>query len=397
MAYKYSAVSGRIYRSEIRELLKWTRKEGIISFGGGLPDSALFPIEDIISITREVLEKKGYLALQYGPTPGESDMLDALIQFMGEFDDKAAKENLCITSSSQQGLDILSILFIDEGTPIAMELPSYIGGIQAFSRCGADMRGVPMDDGGMIIEKLEEILKQLDKEGKKPRFIYTIPDFQNPTGVTMTLERRKKLLEIASKREIPIVEDCPYRELTFTGKTLPSLWTLSGGKGVIMLKTFSKILFPGMRMGWMVAEKDVIEKIEMLKQSVDLCTSSFNQLILASYIKHGKMKRSIEKAIELYKPKAEAMLKALEKYMPKEVKWSKPTGGMFLWLTLPEKIDTEKIFLKAVEQNVAYVIGRPFHCNNSGLNTMRLNYSFPSHQQIDVGIKSLAEVIGVFL
>jgi 2-aminoadipate transaminase len=397
MTYKYSSVSGRIYRSEIRELLKWTRKEGIISFGGGLPDPALFPIQDIISITKEVLEKKGYLALQYGPTPGENDMLEALIQFMGEFGDKAAKENLCVTSSSQQGLDIISILFLDEGTPIVMELPSYIGGIQAFSRSGADMRGVPMDDNGMMIEKLEELLAQLDKEGKKPRFIYTIPDFQNPAGVTMSLERRKKLLEIAAKKEIPIVEDCPYRELTFTGKTLPSLWTLSDGKGVIMLKTFSKMLFPGMRMGWMVAEKDVIEKIEMLKQSVDLCTPSFNQLILASYIKQGKMKRSIEKAIELYKPKAEAMLSALEKYMPKEIKWSKPTGGMFLWLTLPETVDSEKIFKAAVEHNVAYVIGRPFHCNNAGLNTMRLNYSFPNHQQIDIGIKSLAETIRAFL
>lgn len=397
MIYKYSSVSGRIYRSEIRELLKWTRKEGIISFGGGLPDATLFPIQDIISITKEVLENKGYLALQYGPTPGENEFLEALIQFMGEFGDKAEKDNLCVTSSSQQGLDILTILFLDPNVPLVMELPSYIGAIQAFSRSGADMRGVPMDDNGMIIEKLEEVLDQLEKEEKKPRFIYTIPDFQNPAGVTMTLERRKKLIEIAKKREIPIVEDSPYRELTFTGETLPSLWSLSGGKGVIMMKTFSKMLFPGMRMGWLVAEKEVIEKVEMLKQSVDLCTPSFNQLILASYIKQGKMKISIQKAIDLYKPKAEAMLNALDKYMPKEVKWSKPTGGMFLWLTLPEKLDSEKIFKTAVEHNVAYVIGRPFHCNNAGSNTMRLNYSFPNHQQIDIGIKSLAETIKALL
>lgn len=393
MTYTYSKVSGRIYRSEIRELLKWSRKEGVISFGGGLPDASLFPISDIIDITKEVLEKKGFLALQYGPTPGENDFIEALIQFMGEFGDKAVKENICVTSSSQQGLDLIAILFIDEGAPIIMELPSYIGGIQAFSRCGADMRGIPMDDNGMIIEKLEEVLQQLDKDGKKPRFIYTIPDFQNPAGVTMSLERRKKLLEIAGKREIPIVEDSPYRELTFTGKTLPSLWDISNGKGVIMLKTFSKMLFPGMRMGWTVAESHVIEKIEMLKQSVDLCTPSFNQLILASYIKQGKMKKSIEKAIEVYKPKADAMLKALEKYMPKEAIWSKPSGGMFLWVVLPKHVDTEKIFLKAIEHNVAYVIGRPFHCDNSGTNTMRLNYSFATTQQIDEGIKRLAEAV----
>lgn len=397
MSYTYSKVSQRIYRSEIRELLKWSRKEGVISFGGGLPDASLFPISDIIEITKEVLEKKGYLALQYGPTPGENEFLEALIQFMGEFGDKAVKENICVTSSSQQGLDIMAILFIDEGAPVIMELPSYIGGIQAFSRCGADMRGVPMDNDGMIIEKLEEVLKQLDKEGKKPRFIYTIPDFQNPAGVTMSLERRKKLIEIAAKREIPIIEDSPYRELTFTGKTLPSLWNLTGGKGVIMLKTFSKMLFPGMRMGWTVAEPHVIEKVEMLKQSVDLCTPSFNQLILASYIRQGKMKKSIEKAIEVYKPKAEAMLTALEKYMPKQVSWSKPSGGMFLWVILPKNIDTEKIFMKAIENNVAYVIGRPFHCDNSGANTMRLNYSFATHKQIDEGIKRLAEAIKSYL
>ena len=397
MSYTYSKVSQRIYRSEIRELLKWSRKEGVISFGGGLPDASLFPISDIIEITKEVLEKKGYLALQYGPTPGENEFLEALIQFMGEFGDKAVKENICVTSSSQQGLDIMAILFIDEGAPVIMELPSYIGGIQAFSRCGADMRGVPMDNDGMIIEKLEEVLKQLDKEGKKPRFIYTIPDFQNPAGVTMSLERRKKLIEIAAKREIPIIEDSPYRELTFTGKTLPSLWNLTGGKGVIMLKTFSKMLFPGMRMGWTVAEPHVIEKVEMLKQSVDLCTPSFNQLILASYIRQGKMKKSIEKAIEVYKPKAEAMLTALEKYMPNQVIWSKPSGGMFLWVILPKNMDTEKIFMKAIENNVAYVIGRPFHCDNSGANTMRLNYSFATHKQIDEGIKRLAEAIKSYL
>jgi 2-aminoadipate transaminase len=393
MRYLFSNVSKRIVRSEIRELLKYSRKPGVISFGGGLPDASLFPLDDISEITREVLEKKGYLALQYGPTPGEPEMLEALVDHMKVFGDNALVEQVCVTSSSQQGLDLLSLLFLDADAPIIVELPSYIGAVQAFRRCGADMQGVPMDDDGMDIEYLQNSLDRLEKEGKKPRFIYTIPDFQNPSGITMSLERRKKLIKIVKEREIPIVEDSPYRELSFTGEVLPSLWTIAEGKGVIMLKTFSKMLFPGMRMGWMVADPILIDKIVMLKQSVDLCTPSFTQLILAAYIKQGKMRQTIEKAIECYKPKCAAMLNAMEKYMPENVSWSKPTGGMFFWVKLPETMDAKDVFMEAIQRNVAYVIGRPFHCDNSGGNTMRLNYSFPSLEQIEQGVKQLAEAI----
>jgi 2-aminoadipate transaminase len=393
MNYQFSDISKRIVRSEIRELLKWTRKPGIISFGGGLPDASLFPVEDIIKITGEVLRTKGYLALQYGPTSGEPEMLEALIAHMKEFGEKAAVDQLCITSSSQQGIDLISLLFLDVDAPIILELPSYLGAVQAFRRCGADMRGIPLDSGGMDLGRLRKVLEQLDKEGKKPRFIYVIPDFQNPSGITMNLERRKELVKIAHERDILLIEDSPYRELSFTGDILPSIWTIAEGKGVIMLKTFSKVLFPGMRMGWLVSDASIIDKLDMLKQSVDLCTPSFNQLILAAYIKQGKMKKTIEKAIECYRPKSAAMLAALEKYMPAGVTWSKPTGGMFLWVTLPEKIDTMAIFKTAVDHNVAYVIGRPFHCDNSGNNSMRLNYSFPSIEQIDEGIKRLASAI----
>jgi 2-aminoadipate transaminase len=393
MNYQYSHVSGRIYRSEIRELLKWTRKPGMISFGGGLPDASLFPVGEIAEITAQVLDKKGYLALQYGPTKGEPEMLEALLNHMAEFGDRASDGQICITSSSQQGLDLLALLFIDENAPVVMELPSYIGGVQAFRRSGADMHGVRMDAEGMDLDHLEQILSQLEQEGRKPRFIYTVPDFQNPSGVTMTLQRRKRLIDMARTRGIPLVEDSPYRELSFTGRVLPSLWTLAEGRGVIMLKTFSKVLFPGMRMGWIVAEEECIDKIIMLKQSVDLCTPSFTQLILAEYIGRGKMGESIRKSIECYKPKLDTMLAALEKYMPREVTWSKPTGGMFIWLTLPERIDAREIFMTAIEHSVAYVIGQPFHCDASGINTLRLNYSFPQMDQIETGIERLAGAI----
>ncbi|MCP4220056.1 MAG: PLP-dependent aminotransferase family protein [bacterium] len=393
MKYTLSKVSTRIVKSEIRELLKMSRKPGVISFGGGLPDASLFPIKEIAAITNEVLEKKGYLALQYGPTPGEPEMLDALVDHMKAFGDDATPEQMCVTSSSQQGLDLISMLFLDEDAPIIVEAPTYLGALQAFRRHGTDMRGIPMDSKGMDLECLVKTLDELDKEGKKPRFIYTIPDFQNPSGITMSLERRKKLVEIALEREIPILEDSPYRELTFTGKTLPSLWSIAKGAGVIMLKTFSKTLFPGMRMGWILAEPVMIDKLVMLKQSVDLCTPSFNQLILAEFIRQGKMRETINKAIACYAPKAEMMLKSLEKYMPEGVSWSVPTGGMFMWLKLPEHLDAKELFPAAIENKVAYVIGQAFHSDASGTNTVRFSYSFPSVEQVEEGVKRLAATI----
>jgi 2-aminoadipate transaminase len=393
LEYLYSDVSRRMVKSEIRELLKWIRKPGVISFGGGLPDPVLFPCQEIAEITQDVLAKKGYLALQYGPTRGEPEMLDSLEGYMKVFGEEAKQEQICITSSSQQALDLLSHLFIDKGEPVIIELPSYLGAIQAFARCGADMRGIPLDANGLDINHLKFELKKLKKSGKKPRFIYTIPDFQNPSGITLSIERRKELVQIARDNGIPLIEDSPYKELSFTGEVLPSLWTIAGGKGVIMLKTFSKKLFPGMRMGWIVAETPLIEKIEMIKQSVDLCTPSFTQFILSEYISRGSMRQKIADAIHCYKSKIKAMLEALESYMPQGVSWSKPSGGVFVWAKLPKHLDAKEIFPIAFQHKVAYVIGQPFHCNGSGANTLRLNYSFPSSNQIETGVQRLAKAI----
>ncbi len=393
MDYKYSNVLSHIKRSEIRELLKWTRKPGLISFGGGLPDSTLFPLKEISKITDEVLTKKGFVALQYGPTQGEPEMITALCNHMEEFGDIAKPEQVCVVSSSQQGLDLLSMLFLDDNSPIILEMPSYLGAIQVFGRCNANMIGIPMDNEGMDLDHLIKTLDELKNNGEKPRFIYTIPDFQNPSGITMSLERRKKLIKIAQERNIPILEDSPYRELRYVGEVRPSIWSLASGKGVIMLKTFSKILFPGMRIGWIVGDEEVIDKLVVIKQSVDLCTPSFNQYILAEYITQGFMKQTVVKAIECYAPKLNAMLDCMEKYMPEGTKWSKPEGGMFLWLELPNHVDTKDIFMSAIEHNVAYVIGSPFYYNGKGSNTMRLSYSFPSIEQIEIGIKRLAKML----
>ncbi|MDY0296047.1 MAG: PLP-dependent aminotransferase family protein [Acidobacteriota bacterium] len=393
MSYEMSRLAGRLVSSEIRELLKMTRIPGVISFGGGLPDPALFPIDDIIAITADVLRKKGYLALQYGPTIGEPEFIEALVRHHADFGETVAPEQICVTSSSQQGIDLLTMLFLDENSPVVMELPSYLGTIQAFRRAGADMRGVPMDDQGMRIDRLEEILNRIEAEGKRARFIYVIPDFQNPAGVSLSLERRRQLLRIAAERQVPVVEDSPYRELTFKGEPLPSLWTLADGKGVIGMKTFSKMLFPGMRMGWIQAEAELTTKIAMLKQSVDLCTPSFTQLILSEFIRRGNMRKGIEASRKCYQPKLEAMLESLQAYMPAGVSWSTPGGGMFLWVRLPEQVDAKEIFPQAIENKVAYIIGRAFHCDGSGNNTLRLNYSFPSVEQIREGIRRLAEVV----
>lgn len=396
MKIQYSELSGRMTGSEIRELLKYSRIPGIISLAGGLPDPSLFPTEDIIRITGEVMHEKGLLALQYGPTPGEPEFMEALVQHMANFDEKVSPDQICVTSSSQQGLDLVSLTMVDRDSEIVLELPSYIGALQAFGRAGTNMNGIRMEEDGMDLNHLEKVLRDKARKNIRVRFIYTIPDYQNPSGIVMSLEKRKELVKLARSWEIPIIEDSPYREICFNKQILPSLWTLSGGEGVIQLKTFSKMLFPGMRLGWMVAQKEVIEKFALMKQSVDLCSPTFNQLIISKFIREGKMNETIHKAVNLYIEKNKAMLKALETYMPDYVKWSKPTGGMFLWVVLPENTDAFDMVKTAVENKVVYVTGRPFHCDGSGKNTMRLNYSYPSLAQIDAGIQKLAETVKIF-
>lgn len=393
MELNYSECTRRIKGSEIRELLKYSRIDGIISFAGGLPDPNLFPLDDITRITKTILDEKGLYALQYGPTPGEPEFIDALVEHMANFDEKATTDQICVTSSSQQGLDLLSLIMIDNGAEIVMELPSYLGAIQAFERAGASMNGIKMLDDGMDLDQLQEVLKEKARKDLKVRFIYTIPDYQNPSGIVMSIQKRKQLIEIASHYEIPIIEDSPYREISFTGTTLPSLWSLSNGEGVIQLKTFSKMLFPGMRLGWITAKKEIIEKFALMKQSVDLCSPSFNQLIVGRYIKEGKMKETIHRATKLYIKKNACMLNALKMNMPEYVSWSKPQGGMFLWVTLPEYVDAKEMVPMAANNKVIYVTGKPFHCDGSGQNTLRLNYSFPTFAQIEQGIGNLAQTI----
>ena len=396
MKIDYSELSNRTKSSEIRELLKYTRIKDIISFAGGLPDPSLFPIKGVTRITKEVLQEKGYLALQYGPTIGEIDFIEAIKDHTKQFGEEVELDQICVTSSSQQGLDLVSLVMLNAGDEIILELPSYLGALQAFERTGCVMNGIPMQTDGMDIDFLVNVIENKIKEGKKIKFIYTIPDYQNPSGIILSKEKRLKLIEIAQKYEIPIIEDSPYRELCYNNLKEPSLWTLANGKGIIQVKTLSKMLFPGMRMGWIVAQKDILNKFSLMKQSVDLCSPTINQLIIARYMQEGLMKSTIDKAIDLYSEKSMCMINALRKYMPEGVKWSEPTGGVFLWVKLPEHMDAKELVAKAAENKVIYVTGKPFHCDESGKNTLRLNYSFPSLEQIEIGISRLADTIKEF-
>jgi 2-aminoadipate transaminase len=392
----FSSSSKVLRRSEIRELLKLTRQPGVISFAGGLPFQGLFPIEEMKDVVQTVLEREGGLALQYGPTEGDSRLIDYIVKWMRE--DEGAeinKDNILIVSGSQQALDLIGKIFIDPGDPVIVGLPTYLGALQAFQSHRARMIGVPVDKQGMNVDRVEEILKEYAKKEEKIKFIYIVPDFQNPSGVTMTLERRVKLLDLCYEYGTVVVEDSPYRELRFEGQSLPMVGAMDKRGYAFSLHTFSKILFPGTRMGWIIANKAIMDKLVLAKQPADLCSPPFAQAILYEFCRRGFLKPHIEKIVDLYRNKRNIMLEALERYMPQEagLDWTHPEGGLFLWVTLPGRMDAEALFPKAIEKNVAYVMGAAFHCDRSGKNTFRLNFSYPSEEQIDEGIERLSALV----
>lgn len=389
----YSKNAKSMRRSEIRDLLKFTRQPDLISFAGGLPAPETFPLKDIENICIQILHEKGALALQYGPTEGEYVFRQQIANWMAREKPTIKPENILVTSGSQQGLDILGRVFLDPSDIAIVEIPSYIGALQAFTAYRAKLVGIPQDDEGMRIDLLEKALDKFAGKKKKPKFIYVVPDFQNPSGVTMSLGRRRKLLQLAYKHEIPVVEDSPYRDLRFTGQSVPPIYALDKENQVMMLGTFSKLLCPGLRLGWLMAPTEWMDRMVVAKQAMDLNSPSFTQLIAAEYIKRGLLKEQIKGICQLYKKKRQLMLDALQKYMPKGVTWTKPEGGLFLWVRLPKKMSANDLFLKAIDNKVAYVIGSAFHCNGKGQNTMRLNFSYASDAQIDEGIKRLAKMI----
>ena len=389
----YSKNALNMKRSEIRELLKVSRIPDMISLAGGLPASETFPVKELEEISCEILRQKGATALQYGTTEGEAPLREEISKWMMREKSTVKPENILVTAGSQQGLDIVSKVFLDPKDIVVLELPSYIGGLHAFAAYRAKMIGVPQDEDGMRIDILEEVLARLAKRKKKPKFIYVVPDFQNPSGVTLPLQRRRKLLELAYQYEVPILEDSPYRDLRFKGEGVPAIYSLDKEEQVIALGTFSKILCPGLRLAWIMAPSEWMDRMVVAKQSMDLCCPTYNQLIVAEFMRRGLMQRQVESIRKLYSKKVEAMLIALKKYMSKGVKWTHPEGGLFLWVKLPKNMSANDLLTKAIENKVAYVIGSAFYCNGKGQNTMRLNFSYPTEQQIDEGIHRLAKMI----
>lgn len=389
----FSDMTKRSKRSAIREILKLTQQPNIISFAGGLPAPDSFPIEDIRTITNQILKDDGAAALQYDATEGLVELREALVNMYQENGVNCKLENLIITTASQQGLDLLGKVFINPGDKVICGLPSYLGGISAFASYGAEMYGVSLDENGMSAVELQETLEKMKQNGEKPKFIYIIPDFQNPAGITMPESRRLEIIDIAHTYDVLIVEDSPYREIRFEGTPQPLMYELDKEGYVITLGTFSKIVAPGFRIGWVLAHPDINDKLVVAKQSADLCTPTFVQKIAAKYIKSDNYKNNLNKTIELYHKRRNLMLDGFKKYMPKEVTWTTPEGGLFLFVTLPEYMDAEQLFLKTIKEKVAFVIGNVFFCNGEGKNTLRLNFSFVNEKQNVEGVKILANVI----
>jgi 2-aminoadipate transaminase len=382
--------------SAIRELLKLTEQPDVISFAGGLPAPDVFPVDEFKRACNFVLENKGAQALQYGTTEGYVPLREMIARYTNRLGIGVSVDNILITSGSQQALDLLGKIFINHGDRILVENPTYLGAIQAWNAYGADYIPVVLDDEGMDTRVLEEALR------KGPKFIYVLPNFQNPTGVTLTLERRKQLIKLADQYGVPIIEDDPYGQLRYEGEHLPAVEQLDSQMrdkthaytgNVIYLSTFSKILAPGIRLAWVIAPTDVIEKLVLAKQGADLHTSTFNQIVAHEVGQHGYLDRHVKLIQDVYRERRNMMIESLEENMPNGVTWTNPQGGLFLWMNLPEQINTMDMFKDAVNEKVAYVPGANFYACGGGEHTMSLNFSCTHPDLINEGIARLAKVI----
>jgi len=392
--YRYSQRTQRMKASAIRELLAFAERPGMISFGGGFPAPDVFPVEEFKRACNTVLENKGPEALQYGSTDGYVPLREMISRHSIRSGMNVDISNILITSGSQQALDLLGKIFINRGDRILVESPTYLGALQAWNAYGADYITVPVDEYGMRTDLLEEALRI------GPKFIYVLPNFQNPTGTTLPVERRMKVIELADRYGVPIVEDDPYGQLRFEGEDLPSVEILDSRMreqngtytgNVIYLSTFSKILAPGLRLAWVIAPDNVIRKLALAKQGTDLNTSTFNQIVAHEVGQHGFIDRHVQVMKEVYRERRNAMLDSLEEHMPEGVSWTHPQGGLFLWVTLPEQFNSTEMLPGVIEENVAYVPGEFFHPDGSGKNTMRLNFSFCSPERINEGIARLGK------
>jgi 2-aminoadipate transaminase len=379
--------------SAMRDLMAITARPEVISFAGGLPDTSTFPPETFAAVASRIAAESCAKALQYGPTEGLPETKECIAEVMAADGTRVDIEDIVVTTGGQQGIDLVAKTLIDPGDVVVAEAPTYPGAVPTFSSYQADVVQIEMDADGMRVDLLEEALERLEREGRKPKFIYTVPTFQNPAGVTMSLERRERLVEIAHERELLVLEDNPYSLLRYEGDPVPSLHSLDGGVFVMYLGTFSKILSPGIRLGWVVAPPPVLEKINQGKSGADLCTSTLSQLMVQAYFKEVRWRDYVESLTALYRDRRDTMLDALADHFPPQAEWTRPGGGLFIWATLPDFIDTTDLLARALRDNVAFVPGEQAYLDGRGRASMRLNFSVSSEETIREGIRRIGSVV----
>jgi len=385
---KYCERVGHMYGSMTRKLMHLIADPDVISFGGGLPASDLFPLERVKQVVDDTLESDGAAILQYGTSEGYGPLRRAVAERYVQRGFDITDENVLVTSGAQQGIDLVSKILIDKGDAVLVEDPTFLTALQAFSLFQARYLTVPVDGEGMRVDLLPEILRDNDV-----KFIYVMPNFQNPSGVTLSLERRKELLKTAQQYGVPILEDDPYGELRYSGEALPTLKELDDGEQVMYLSSFSKVLSPGMRVCALIAPDEVMGKLVFAKQAADLHTDNLAQRIVYGFLERDFLDPHIQVIINSYRRRRDAMLEAMDRHFPAEVSWTKPDGGIFLWVTLPEGMDAMDLFERAVRAKVAYVPGSCYYANGGGDNKMRLNFSASDEERIELGIQRLAKVI----
>ena len=385
---KFSEDVGSFFRSPVREIFKRVDLNSIYSFAGGYPSAETFPLEEIRRTMSEVIDKYAGKAFQYGATQGVPELREAVAARYG-----VSVDRVQITSSSQQGIDVCTRVLVNPGDVILTSNPSYLGALQSFCSYRADIRGIAHDDDlETFRSSYEDAIVRVKEDGKVVKFLYMIPDFQNPSGESLTLAEREMLVSLARKHDFLIVEDSPYRELRYEGEHIPTMYSLDPDR-VIHLGSFSKIFAPGFRLGWAIAHPEILDKIYVCKQSLDLCPPIFDQYVAAEFLSSGRLDANLTRSIDLYKGKRDLLLSLLEEHMPEGVRWTHPEGGLFLFLTMPEGFDAVKFYDKALDAGVAYVAGEFFHPDRSGKNTMRLNFSFMSPDRITEGIRILSKLL----
>jgi 2-aminoadipate transaminase len=383
--WQFAQRTERLKSSAIREILKITMQPEIISFAGGLPSPETFPIERLRAATDAVLSRHGKVALQYGPTDGYAPLRAWVADSLSIDGARILPEQVLMTSGSQQALDLLGKILIDQGSKVLVETPSYLGALQAFSVYGPEFASVPGDEGGLIPEEIDAI-------GRDARLLYALPNFQNPTGQTLSLQRRHRLVETCARLGLPLIEDDPYGALSYNGEPLPKMLTMNPG-GVIYMGSFSKVLTPGIRLGYVVAPLPVIQKLEQAKQAADLHTAQLTQMVVYETVKDGFLASHIPTIRKLYADQCQVMLDALQTYFPSGTSWTRPEGGMFIWVTLPAHIDTMQLLGEAVAEKVAFVPGAPFYANDPQSNTLRLSFVTVPPEKIREGVQRLGLLI----